>query len=244
MSAPKNLKEFLKKFKTITERGWIKTHRTGPTGIGKTLEDLLGIIENNISGPDFGNYELKTMRTTTNSMITLFTKSPNPHKVNSILLETYGFTTANYKNQNKVLHTTLDAVKYSPLGNTGKALKIKCTEKRISIIDHEGNEPAYWDPDQLEKVFSKKYSHRLILAFADSMGSGKNEEFKFHTAWELFDFSFEGMINLLVEGQIKIDIRIGQYPNGKPHDHGTGFRIFERDLTKMFKTKNVLFSAN
>jgi len=31
--------------------GFIKTHRTGYTGIGKTLEDLLGIIENNISGP-------------------------------------------------------------------------------------------------------------------------------------------------------------------------------------------------
>ena len=45
MSAPKNIDEFIEKFKKIVEMGWIKTHRVGPTGIGKTLEDLLEIPE-------------------------------------------------------------------------------------------------------------------------------------------------------------------------------------------------------
>lgn len=47
------LEEFIEKFTQICNMGWIKTHRSGPTGIGKTLEDLLGIIENNIDGPGF-----------------------------------------------------------------------------------------------------------------------------------------------------------------------------------------------
>lgn len=37
------LEDFIREFTKIKERGWIQTHRTGPTGIGKTLEDLLGI---------------------------------------------------------------------------------------------------------------------------------------------------------------------------------------------------------
>ncbi len=40
--------EFVEKLKEIKNRGYIRTHRSGNTGIGKTLEDLLGIEENNI----------------------------------------------------------------------------------------------------------------------------------------------------------------------------------------------------
>ena len=39
----KSYKELVEKLKKIKERGWIKTHRQGNTGIGKTLEDILGI---------------------------------------------------------------------------------------------------------------------------------------------------------------------------------------------------------
>lgn len=243
MSAPKNLDEFILKFTKITQMGWIKTHRNGPTGIGKTLEDLLEIPENNIDGPDFGEYELKAMRTQINSMLTLFTKAPKPTRVNKFLLDTYGFATDNYENGRKVLHTTLFATRYSTLGNTGKSLKINCGANKISIIDNFKNEPAYWNSDELEKAFLKKYKYRLIHVFADSHGTGRDEEFKFHTAWELFDFSFANMINLLKEGQIAVDIRIGQYPDGRPHDHGTGFRIQERYLANMFRNKKVLVEA-
>lgn len=42
------LDEFIARFKQIKNMGWVKTHRNGQTGIGKTLEDLLEIEENNI----------------------------------------------------------------------------------------------------------------------------------------------------------------------------------------------------
>ena len=56
------LDDFIREYKGICEKGWIRTHRSGPTGIGKTLEDLLGIPENNLDEPDFGEYELKSCR--------------------------------------------------------------------------------------------------------------------------------------------------------------------------------------
>ena len=77
------LNDFIREYKKIVDMGWIRTHRAGPTGIGKTLEDLLGIVENNIDGPDFGEYELKSCRINSNSMLTMFTLSPLPRGANT-----------------------------------------------------------------------------------------------------------------------------------------------------------------
>ena len=46
----KTLEEALQKLRELRATGYIPTHRAGPTGIGKTLEDILGIEENNIDG--------------------------------------------------------------------------------------------------------------------------------------------------------------------------------------------------
>ena len=103
------LEDFKNEMDKISEKGWIKTHRSGSTGIGKTLEDLLGIQENNASEPDFGVYELKASRSNDSSMLTLFTKSPQPRKVNGKLLENYGYYSEQYEENNgkKVIHSTL-----------------------------------------------------------------------------------------------------------------------------------------
>ena len=79
-----NLEEILGKLKELKAKGYIKTHRAGQTGIGKTLEDLLGIEENNIPISNTTFAELKSARKGSLSMLTLFTKSPLlthiPHK--------------------------------------------------------------------------------------------------------------------------------------------------------------------
>ena len=67
------VKEFSIRFKEIKELGVVPTKREGPTGVGYTLETLLGISENNDAHPDIEGAELKAHRTNGNSMITLFT---------------------------------------------------------------------------------------------------------------------------------------------------------------------------
>jgi len=68
-----NLEEFKNKFKEIRESGYYKSKRLGPTGVGHTLEQCLGLFENNIAIPDLGDVELKAHRDNCNSLITLFT---------------------------------------------------------------------------------------------------------------------------------------------------------------------------
>lgn len=82
-------KKLINNLKKLKKKGFIKTHRTGNTGIGKTLEDVLGITENNIPGPNAKMIELKSARKNAKSMLTLFTKSPLPKKANSILLQVW-----------------------------------------------------------------------------------------------------------------------------------------------------------
>lgn len=38
--SPMDLKELKRKLEIIRQQGFVKTHRVGDTGIGKTLEDL------------------------------------------------------------------------------------------------------------------------------------------------------------------------------------------------------------
>lgn len=233
------LAEFIEKFSQICDMGWIKTHRSGPTGIGKTLEDLLGIVENNIDGPDFGDYELKSCRLDSNSMLTIFTKTPQPQGAANTLRMTFGYSSDAYDNDEKVLHSTLSADRFVPVADTGHSLKVSCSDSKISIIAEDGKEYAYWTRDKLKEAFEKKYKGKFVYAKAHSRGSGANEEFKFVEAYEVSGFDYDAFVSLLEQGKIYIDLRIGQYhggaKDGQTHDHGTGFRIKEKDQHLLFK---------
>lgn len=231
----RNLNDFINEFERIKALGWITTHRSGPTGIGKTLEDLLGIPENNIGEPDFGNYELKASRVNSNSMLTLFTKSPLPLGSNTLLRMKFGYSSNAYDNDEKVLHSTLNAINFVRIQNTGHYLRLHCSDERITIESRLGLENCYWDKRTLRDVFNRKYPHRLVFAKAESRGVGSLEQFWFTEAYEISGFSFESMLDLLEEGRILVDLRIGQYPDGRTHDHGTGFRIKESEQINLFR---------
>ena len=224
------IEEFISRFIKIKNMGWVKTHRSGRTGIGKTLEDLLGIVENNIQGPDFGNYELKSSRKNSNSMLTLITKSPDTRSANSVLRLTYGYSSAAYENDEKVLHSTLNALSFTTIANTGHNLKVTPVEDKIYIEDEHGLTGIYWSVDILKRQLNKKLGDKFIYVKADSRGYGSNEEFLFESAYLVEGFSAEKIIDLLNKGSIYVDLRIGQYHggknDGKTHDHGTGCLLY------------------
>ena len=83
--------EFQKKLKNIRSKGFIPSKRKGPTGIGYTLEDELGITENNIAVPDLGFAELKSHRENHTGLITLFTFNKKAWKIKPLsAIEKYG----------------------------------------------------------------------------------------------------------------------------------------------------------
>jgi len=226
--------EIVERLKEIKSMGYVKTHRTGNTGIGKTLEDLIGIEENNIPGPNAAMLELKSARKNTGSMLTLFTKSPLPPRVNSVLLQKYGYESARGGNQ-KELHSTINADSFNILkGKTG--FKIDLKTDRLNLINADYEVLCYWPKEVLKNSFDRKIP-QLLYVKADFRGRGLNEEFWFNEAWVLGGFDFDNFVDLLIRKVIFVDIRIGQYPDGRTHDHGTGFRIFPDQLDLCFEKR-------
>ncbi len=238
MNMIETLNDFITEYSKVKEMGWVKTHRSGPTGIGKTIEDLLGIEENNIDGPDFGIYELKSARINTTSMLTMFTRKPDSEIGNSYLREKFGYESDAYDNDRKVLHSTLTAERFVTIAVTGHKLKLTCDNDRISIESEKGIEPVYWTKKNLQAAFENKYRGEFVYAKALCRGKGANEEFYFTEAYQVSGFDFEASIELLEKGKIFVDLRIGQYPDGSTHDHGTGFRIRKSDEDLLFKIRN------
>ena len=83
------------KLKEISKLGWIPNARQGNHGgVGNTLEDLLGIKENNLPIPNASEWELKTQRLNSSSLTTLFHLEPSPRAigfVSQVLLPKYGW---------------------------------------------------------------------------------------------------------------------------------------------------------
>ena len=81
--------------KDIRSRGWIKSTRNAHNdgAIGNTLEDLLGIQENNLPIPNASEWELKTQRRNTTALLTLFHLEPSPRALHiaDYLLANYGW---------------------------------------------------------------------------------------------------------------------------------------------------------
>ncbi|MCL4557417.1 MAG: MvaI/BcnI family restriction endonuclease [Deltaproteobacteria bacterium] len=227
---PDSVQELKEKLEAIKSMGFIKTHRAYDTGVGKTLEDLLSIEENNIRLPDIGDIELKTKRITSDSMLTLATKAPRPKGINRKLFEQYKYKDdEGYYN----LHSTVYGSKVNPQG-----FKMIYQNGKL-FLENKRHIEAYWDENIFEDVLVSK-SNKILLAFAETKGEPKssNEYFHFIEAYLLQGLNRDKFRNAIEKDYLKVDIRIGVYHSGKNkgkhHDHGTGFRMHKRDFLKLY----------
>ena len=244
---------FIKDFRYIISLGFVPSHRHHNTGIGKTIEDLLKIEENNLSVADYqGVIELKSQRSYTGSMLTLFTKSPSfPNNANSILRERFGFIDPKF-NKN-IIHTT---IKHSDFNNFkdkwGFKLELEREKGILKLLIknlHTNNIQdflCYWTFSELEEKI-KKCSLIAYINAKTRVNNGR-EEFHFKKAILLSGLNLENLLESVEKDIILFDIRIGIYKTGKKrgktHDHGSGFRIKKRDLERVFKIEEISLKGN
>jgi hypothetical protein len=85
----------IQQLQDIANRGFIANGRHGNQGgIGNTLEDLLGIVENHLPIPNAAEWELKTQKIGTSSLTTLSHTEPSPRGIGfvpQVLLPLYGW---------------------------------------------------------------------------------------------------------------------------------------------------------
>ncbi|MDD7318960.1 MAG: MvaI/BcnI family restriction endonuclease [Prevotella sp.] len=242
-------KDFIiRKFHEVKKLGYVRSRRTNDTGIGKTFEDYIGVLENNSDQPDLAGFEIKAHREETCSYITLFTKSPSfPKGANKYLNSKYGVPYDNPKKMglNK-LHTSLFANNYNTFA--GK-LSFKLINDRlqktikIGVYDINNNnlldDSVGYNYNVLENTFKRKLNN-LFYVSAKRKYEGGEEYFYFDKAEIYTEPSFDNFLDLLDQGLIMFDIRIGSYSNGRTHDHGSGFRILQPNLRLLYTNKECV----
>ena len=241
-----NKENMIASFRKVQAMGWVKSRRHNNTGIGKTFEDYVGVVENNIDEPDLFGFEIKSHREESSSYVTLCTKAPTfPYRANAYLLSKFG-TPSEENPALKRLHTSMFADHWNSYGSTysfrlrndRKAQELRIEVRKVNSKKILDNKCGY-TYEVLERIFAKKLKNLFYVEAQRKYGRKKTiEEFNFTHADIYLNPSFEKFLQLIDEGKIMYDIRMGSYQSGKsvgkPHDHGSGFRILPKDLHLLY----------
>ena len=220
------LEEIKKKLTKIKKRGYVKTLRNGSTGVGYTLETLLGIKENNVSSPDLGEIELKTYRENHTGLITLFTFNRNAWLMKPLdAVKKYG---SKDKSGRIGLYYTMDI---KPNSN---GLFLSVEDDFVSVRSIDGNVIARWELREIEERFSKKVKN-ILLVKAKVEKRKDIEYFLFNRARLLSGGITKSILKKQFQNrQLLLDLRL--YDRGtRARNHGTGFRINVKDLENFYK---------
>jgi len=244
--------KFRNAFIAVRNNGEYVSNRSGNTGIGKTLEDAIGVIENNIDAPDLHGFEIKSQRALSESYVTLFTKAPTfPRAVNTALRTNYGSFDSEFADI-KVLHTSLFETRWNThiagfsykLQRNDEQRKLFLLVKRLDTGELlEDN--IYWTYEVLENICTTKLTN-LAFIQADVRKQDDREHFTFKSCTLYSGLTFNSLLTHISNGAIMFDIRIGAYKNklkktyGKTHDHGSGFRIKKELLNSLYATEQTI----
>ena len=231
------LPELRKLLRELSELGFVQSERKGPTGIGHTLEEWLGVSENNLPIPDIGGrVEIKATRSTTNNLITLFTFNKAAWKhPQAEIIERWGYTDPKGR---PALYSTVSAA--APNAQ-GLQVVVPPEADSVSVIHApSGDELASWDLFHMVGKFMAKFE-RLLLVHANTRQGDAAEEFHFNGASFLSDPSAQTFRKGFDAGNVFIDIRMHLRPGRSVRNHGTAFRVHEHDLPSLFgNTINLL----
>jgi len=249
------------KLKEISAMGFVPNTRRGNAGgIGNTLEDLLGIKENNLPIPNAAEWELKTQRLNSTSLTTLFHTEPSPRAIRfvpQVLLPLYGWSHEEagekYPKYEMSFRQTIHGQSRS---DRGFKVVINRKEQKIlisfdaesvdvrhrkwleSVKKHIGlgelNPQPYWGFDDLEH----KAGTKLLNAFyvqAEVKIIRKKEHYHYTKVMMLQKFNFGGFLKALEEGKILVDFdaRTG-------HNHGTKFRMRQDCLPMLYEKQTII----
>lgn len=253
--------ELIQELIKIKEMGWIKNARHGNVGgVGNTIEDLLGIQENNLPIPNAAEWELKCQRLNTTSLTTLFHMEPSPRAlkfVPQILLPLYGWSHqeagTKYHDTEMSFRQTIHGQSRSDRGFkvvinrrerkvlisfdaksvSGKHSSwLKSVKKKVAL--GELNPQPYWGFDDL---FHKAGTKLLNCFYVQSRvkHDGGFEYFSYEKILMLQKLSLEKFLDAIEQAAILVDFdaRTG-------HNHGTKFRLRQDKLPSLYGQVTVI----
>lgn len=236
----------------IRNRGWIKSGRKGNDGgVGNTLEDLLGIEENNLPIPNAAEWELKARKKNSTSLVTLFHMEPSPRAykfVSSILLPEYGWSHTKagngYPDNEMSFRQTINAKAFS---NRGFSIEVDAADRKVlvrfdpskidsnehpewyeQVKEKDLNPQPYWGFQDLHHKAGTKL-HNCFFVQATTKRKDGEIYFQYEDIYMLKELDLDKFIYAVKDGLIYIDFdaRTG-------HNHGTKFRLRRESFTSLY----------
>jgi hypothetical protein len=257
--------ELIEKLKQLAAMGWVRNGRFGNHGgIGNTLEDYLGIAENNLPIPNAAEWELKTQRAHTAAFTTLFHMEPSPKAVlfvPAMLLPFYGWkhkgAGAKYPTGEMSFRQTISGVAHS---DRGFIVKVNRNESKVEIafdssriaakhdkwkrevevrvgLDELHPQP-YWGFRDLEHKAGTKLLNCFYVQAEVKRENGE-EYYWYNRIQMLQEFDFEGFLQAIEKGILFVDFdaRTG-------HNHGTKFRLRQNSWPLLYKNVVTLIDLH
>lgn len=245
----------IEELRKIRDMGWIPNARHGNVGgVGNTLEDLLGIEENNLPIPNAAEWELKCQRASTTSLVTLFHMEPSPRAlkfVPRVFLPNYGWphqeAGSKYGPGEMSFRQTISGPERSDRGfkvvvdRTGHKVFISfdanAADPRHSdwletVAERVGlgelNPRPYWGFDDLRNKAGTKLLNCFYVR-ADVKRKGTQEFFAYSEILMLQGFDLDNLLTGVEQGYayVDFDARTG-------HNHGTKFRLRQNKLPLLY----------
>lgn len=242
--------------KKIRDLGFVTNARHGNHGgIGNTLEDLLGIEENNLPMPNAAEWELKAQRLGTASLTTLFHLEPSPQAlkfVPAVLLPKYGWRHQkagdHYPENEMSFRQTIHGLAPSDRGfkvvidENEKKVLISFDSQAVAVkhiawlnsVESRGgldelNPQPYWGFADLGAKAGTKL-HNCFYVQARVKREKGREFYHYQKILKLSGFSMDKFLQGLREGFVLVDFdaRTG-------HNHGTKFRLRQNRLPDLYE---------
>ena len=216
--------EFIDKFRCIKAMGFVPSMRKGPTGIGHTFESLLDLAENNHASPDIEGAEIKTHRTKSNSMVSLFTFDKKAWKMPPLeAVKKYGSLD---RDGRKGLYYTMS------LKANSAGLFLSVQDSEISVRHISGQIVATWQLEALVERFQQKIPSLVFVSAFTEQRDGV-EYFHYYRAQLMKGTSAELLADQFRAENILVDLRLHD-KGTMARNHGTGFRAYEDKLPLLF----------
>ena len=202
------------------------SHYGGDSAVGYTLEKLYGVKENNFTGSDLPNFEIKTAKENSNSsQLTLFCLEPSIGSTKK-LWEKFGSDTLSERTFEIKKRFFLDLKSHK---RNKYGLSINGNEETIQVIWGK-RLLCEWKVDDILFRLKQKLKN-LFMIYAIENG----KKIKYDRATLYYNISVKAFLNLLLIGDMSISFRCSENENGNFRNRGTAFRMKKSDVHKLYE---------
>lgn len=209
--------------------------RRGDTAVGKSLEDLMGIAENNYPTADLKGVEFKAQRVDSGAHTTLFTRNPTaPLRGVHALLDRFGRQSGDPRYP-LLFNTNFAAGRMTPYG--GGALSVDTNGDQVRLRHHGSasiETCAVWDLADIQPVLERKLAALAVLRAITRHDEQGVESYRFVGCDLFWGLETHRFMEAVQAGRISIHFRVKGSLRAC-RNRGTAFRIDRRDLAGLYR---------